>query len=164
MARLRLAVPVFSIFYTLTLSAATRIEDPKTFVSDVYRQLIASQSGHDYTPPDDIYSARLAKLFRDDKRKAKGGVGCLEILFWVNGQDYVISDLTVTSAEQGPDRKTVTAKFMNIDRREEIHFDFLRNGRHDKGRRRAGILRAARHPGLKARDELNIAEVKIRLQ
>ena len=105
MARLRSAVAVFSIFYTLTLSAATRIDDPKTFVSDVYRQLIASQSGHDYTPPDDIYSARLAKLFRDDRRKAKGEI------------------------DQGPDRKTVTAKFMNIDRREEIHFDFLRNGR-----------------------------------
>ena len=105
MARLRLAVAVFSVFYTLTLFAATRIDDPKTFVSEVYRQLIASQSGHDYTPPDDIYSARLAKLFRDDRRKAKGEI------------------------DQGPDRKTVTAKFMNIDRREEIHFDFLRNGR-----------------------------------
>ena len=66
-----------------------------------------------------IYSGRLAKLFRDDRRKAKGEVGCLEILFWVNGQDYAISDLTVTSADQGPDRKTVTAKFMNIDRTEE---------------------------------------------
>jgi hypothetical protein len=129
MARLRLAVALFSIFCTLTLSAATRIDDPKAFVSDVYRRLIVSQSGHDYTPPDDIYSARLAKLFRDDRRRAKGEVGCLEILFWVNGQDYVISDLTVTSADQGPDQKTVTAKFMNIDRREEIHFDFIRNGR-----------------------------------
>jgi hypothetical protein len=127
MARLRLAVAVFSIC-TLTLSAATRIDDPKTFVSDVYRQLISGQTGHEYTPPDDIYSARLAKLFRDDRRKAKGEVGCLEILFWVNGQDYAISDLSVTSADQGPDRKTVTAKFMNIDRREEIRFDFLRNG------------------------------------
>lgn len=129
MARLRLAVAAFSIFCTLTLSAATRIDDPKAFVSDVYRRLIASQSGHNYSPPDDIYSARLAKLFRDDRRKAKGEVGCLEILFWVNGQDYVISDLTVTSADQGPDRKTVIAKFMNIDRREEIRFDFLRNDR-----------------------------------
>lgn len=128
MARLRSAAVVFSIFCTLTLSAASRIDDPKTFVSDVYRRLIASQSGHDYTPPDDIYSARLAKLFRDDRRKAKGEVGCLEILFWVNGQDYAISDLTITSADRGPDRKTVTAKFMNIDRREEICFDFLRNG------------------------------------
>jgi hypothetical protein len=129
MTRVRLAVAAIFIFYTLTLSAGTRIDDPKTFVSDVYRQLSASPSGRDYTPPDDIYSARLAKLFRDDRRKAKGEVGCLEILFWVNGQDYVISDLTVTSADQGPDRKTVTAKFMNIDRREEIHFDFIRNGR-----------------------------------
>ena len=129
MAPLRLAVAVFSVFCALKLSAATRIDDPKTFVSDVYRHLIASQSGHDYDPPDDIYSARLAKLFRDDRRKAKGEVGCLEILFWVNGQDYAISDLTVTSADQGPDRKVVTAKFMNIDRREEIRFDFLRNGR-----------------------------------
>ena len=128
MAKLRVTAAACSIFCTLALSAATRINDPKTFVSDVYRQLIASQSGHEYTPPDDIYSARLAKLFRDDRRKAKGEVGCLEILFWVNGQDYAISDLTVTSADHGPDRKTVTAKFMNIDRREEIRFDFLRNG------------------------------------
>jgi hypothetical protein len=129
MTRLRSAVAVFWMLYTATLSAGTRIDDPKTFVSGVYRQLMASQSGHDYAPPDDIYSARLAKLFRDDRRKAKGEVGCLEILFWVNGQDYAISDLTVTSADQGPDRKAVTATFMNIDRREEIHFDFLRNGR-----------------------------------
>jgi hypothetical protein len=130
MARLRSALAVFSISCTLTLSAATRIDDPKTFVTEVYRRLIATQlDKSSYTPPDDIYSARLAKLFRDDRRKAKGEVGCLEIFFWVNGQDWAISDLTVTTADQGPDRKTVTAKFMNIDRREEIQFDFLRNGR-----------------------------------
>jgi hypothetical protein len=130
MARLRSALAVFSISCALTLSAATRIDDPKTFVTDVYRRLIATQSDKSsYTPPDDIYSARLAKLFRDDRRKGKGGVGCLEFFFWVNGQDWAISDLTITSADPGPDRKTVTAKFMNIDRREEITFDFLRNGR-----------------------------------
>ena len=37
------------------------------------------------------------------------------------------TDLTVTSADEGPDRKTLTAKFMDIDKREEIRFDFLRN-------------------------------------
>jgi hypothetical protein len=130
MARLRSALALLSIACTLPLSAATRIDDPKTFVTDVYRRLTATRPGNSsYEPPDDIYSARLAKLFRDDKRKAKGGVGCLDFFFWVNGQDYVIKDLTVTSADQGPDRKTVTAKFMNIDRAEEIRFDFLRDGR-----------------------------------
>lgn len=130
MARLRSAVAVSSLSCALTLSAATRIDDPKTFVTDVYPRLIASRSAKsDYTPPEDIYSARLAKLFRDDRRKAKGEVGCLDFLFWVNGQDFRITNLTVTSADQGPDRKTVTAKFDNIDRPEEIRFDFLRNGR-----------------------------------
>src|SRR5215469_2426266 len=124
------ALAIFSISFTLTLSAATRNDDPKTFVTDVYRRLIATRVGDSsYSPPDDIYTPRLAKLFRDDRRKAKGGVGCLEILFWVNGQDYAIKDLNVTSADQGPDRKTVTARFMNIDRIEEIRFDFLRDGR-----------------------------------
>jgi hypothetical protein len=79
-------------------------------------------------PPDDIYSPRLAKLSAPTgaKRRARSAAWRF---FWVNGQDYVISDLTVKSADEGSDRKTVTAKFMNIDRREEIHFDFLRNGR-----------------------------------
>ena len=130
MPPLRPALAVLSISFTLTLSAATRIDDPKAFVTDVYRRLVAAQSDKSsYSPPDDIYTPRLAKLFRDDRRKGKGGVGCLEILFWVNGQDYLIRDLTVTSADQGPDRKTVTARFMNIDRIEEIRFDFLRDGR-----------------------------------
>src|SRR5215831_3558275 len=57
MARLRSALAVFSISCTLTLSAATHIDDPKTFVTDVYRRLIASSS---YTPPDDIYSGSVA--------------------------------------------------------------------------------------------------------
>lgn len=124
------ALAAFAISSTLTLSAATRIDDPKAFVSDVYRRLIETRSGDSsYSPPDDIYTPRLAKLFRDDKRKAKGEVGCLEILFWVNGQDYVIKDLSVTSADQGPDRKTVTAKFGNLDRNEDIRFDFVREGK-----------------------------------
>ena len=102
MARLRAALAVFSISSTLMLSAATRIDDPKAFVADVYRRLIATRAGDSsYSPPDDIYSERLAKLFREDRRKAKGEVGCLDFLFWVNGQDYVIRDLTITSADQG---------------------------------------------------------------
>jgi hypothetical protein len=130
MARLlRSALAISALSCTLTLSAATRIDDPKAFVSDVYRHLIDTRLGDSsYAPPDDIYTPRLVKLFREDKRKSKGEVGCLEILFWVNGQDYVIKDLTITSADEGPNRKTVTAKFANLDRTENIRFDFVRVG------------------------------------
>lgn len=113
-------------------AAATRIDDPKAFVTEVYRRLSAPRvpagSAAEYLPPEDIYSVRLQKAFRDEKRKSKGEVGCLEIFFWVNGQDYSIKDVNVTSTDQGPDRKVVTARFTNFDRAQELRFDFVRNG------------------------------------
>ncbi|HLK17702.1 MAG TPA: hypothetical protein VKT81_02065, partial [Bryobacteraceae bacterium] len=63
----------------------------------------------------------------DDRRKAGGEVGCLEINFWVNAQDFKISHLVITTVDEGPDRQTVIAKFHNITRDEEIHFDFRKN-------------------------------------
>jgi hypothetical protein len=55
---------------TSALSAATRIDEPKTFVTEVYRHYMSSTS---YSAPEDIYTARLARLFREDKKKSKRG-------------------------------------------------------------------------------------------
>lgn len=124
----RSAVAALALSSVVALPAATRIDDPKTFVTEVYRRLIETQSkGHSYDEPDDIYTARLAKLIRDDRKKAKGEVGCLDFDFWVNGQDWELSNLAVTSTDDGPDRKTVIAKFRNLGNPEEIHFDFRRS-------------------------------------
>jgi hypothetical protein len=112
----------------LVLPAASRIDDPKSFVTGVYQRLIAASNDHPYAPPEDIYyTARLRKLFHDDKRKAKGEVGCVDFDFWANAQDWTITNLTITSADQGQDRQTVIAKFVNLGEPEEIHFDFRRN-------------------------------------
>lgn len=128
MRKVSVALAAFSFSGAFLLSAATRIDDPKSFVSEVYRRLIASQSTHSsYTPPEDIYTPRLEKLIREDKRKAKGEVGCLDFDFWINAQDWTITHLTITTADDGPDRKTVIAKFRNIGEPQEIHFDFQRN-------------------------------------
>jgi len=125
--RLYAALAVFGLASVLMLDAATRIDDPKAFVSDVYRRYVAAQARHtDYSAPEDIYTARLAKLIRDDRRKAGGEVGCLDFDFWVNGQDYKITELDVTSADEGQDRKTVIAKFRNLGDAQEIHLEFQR--------------------------------------
>ena|SRR5271154_3915133 len=122
------ALATLALSTVVALSAATRIDDPKTFVTEVYRRLVATQSKNSsYSPPDGIYTARLAKLIREDQKKAKGEVGCLDFVFWINGQDWEISSVTVTSTDDGPDRKTVIAKFHNTGEPQEIHFDFLRN-------------------------------------
>jgi len=129
MRRIPAAVAALVLSGVVLLPAATRIDDPKTFVSGVYQHFIAAQSNHsDYSAPEDIYTPRLGKLIRDDRRKAHGEVGCLEIDFWVNGQDWELSRLTVTSSDEGPDRKIVIAKFVNLGDAEEIHFDFRRVG------------------------------------
>ena len=131
MRRVSSALAVFFFSGVPLLPAATRIDDPKTFVTEVYRRLVAAQSTHSsYTPPNDVYTPRLDKLLRDDKRKAKGEVGCLDFVFWVNAQDWTITHLTITSADEGQERKTVVTKFLNAGEPQEIRFDF----RHNAGR------------------------------
>jgi len=122
------AVAVFSFSSVLTLSAATRIDDPKAFVTEVFRRLVASEStNYSYNPPEDIYTARLEKLIRDDKKKSKGEVGCVDFVFWINAQDWKITNVVITSVDQGQDKKTVIAKFRNSGEPQEMHFDFQRN-------------------------------------
>ena len=117
------ALPLLRVF---PLFAATRIDDPKTFVSEVYRRFMAPSARSPYTPPDDIYTPRLEKLLRDDKRKAKGEAGCLDFVFWLNAQDWKITNLTITTADNGQDRQTVITKFRNSGEPQEMHFDFRR--------------------------------------
>lgn len=103
--------------------SATRIDDPVQFVTGVYSRLMADGS---YIPPEDIYTTRLSELFRQDKKRAKGEVGCLDFDFWVNGQDWMITNLKVTKEIPGPDRQIVSARFLNLKTPEEIHFEFQR--------------------------------------
>ena len=123
-----IAVTLYYLSSSFLVSSATRIEDPQSFVAEVYRGFIAEQSAHSelYTPPDGIYTARLAKLLHDDELSAKGEVGCLDFVFWVNGQDWTITNLTLTSADQSAERRTVIARFRNFGKAQEIRFDFRR--------------------------------------
>lgn len=113
------------------LPASTRIDDPVSFAAGVYRHFIQTENKDSvYKPPEDIYTPRLSKLFRDDEKRAKGEVGCLDFDFWVNAQDWNITELSVTKGASSVDQETVIARFANIGKRQEIHFDFRRvNGR-----------------------------------
>jgi hypothetical protein len=120
------ALAALSLLSVLSLSAATRIDDPKTFVTEVYRRFMTQSPRSPYTPPDDIYTPSLQKLLSNDKRRAKGEVGCLDFVFWLNAQDWKISNLTITSSDDGQDRQTVITKFRNSGEPQEMHFDFRR--------------------------------------
>jgi hypothetical protein len=108
-------------------AATPPITNPVNFVTEVYQHFVKAQTDHyDYSAPEDIYTVRLKKLIQDDVKRAKGEVGCLDFDFWVNGQDWTITKLSVTSGPAGKDQWTVVAKFRNLGDPEEIHFDFRR--------------------------------------
>ena len=109
---------------TAVLAAATRIDDPVAFVRGVYAHYAAAQ---DYNAPKDIYTPRLTKLIEDDRKRAPAGEdGCLDFDFWVNGQDWKLTNIEVAEAESAQDRKVVVAKFANTGKPQEIHFEFRR--------------------------------------
>ena len=115
-----------SLISVLPLSAATRIDDPKTFVAEVYRRYMAESARSPYTPPGDIYTPRLQKLLSEDRRKSKGEVGCVDFVFWLNAQDWKITNLAITTSDEAPDRQTVITKFRNSGEPQEMRFDFRR--------------------------------------
>jgi hypothetical protein len=103
--------------------AGTRIDDPVAFVTQVYARL---KKNHDYKPPDDIYSARLAGLIAADRREV-GAVppnfGRLDFSFWVDAQDTDdampgVVKVTGLDAPHAPDRKVVDVTFTNYSPQE----------------------------------------------
>jgi hypothetical protein len=126
-----LVLLIAALFPITTSSAATPpITDPQAFVTEIYRLLVANENyvpGRAlYSPPEDIYTPRLAALFADYRRRTRGYVGCWDIVFWVNGQDWLLKNVRVSSHEITgfPDRKEVIATFLNSGTPEELHFDF----------------------------------------
>lgn len=103
------------------------VADPRAFVVNTYA---AYARNSDATPAEQrsAYSARLAGLFADYDRAWSGGdeVGSLDFDWWVNAQDWEISNVRVTQGENGPARRTVTAQWRNIDRTESSRFLFVR--------------------------------------
>ncbi|HML17507.1 MAG TPA: hypothetical protein VK419_10795 [Bryobacteraceae bacterium] len=124
----RATVALFGLAVSLTAAPGSQIDDPEAFVRDVYRRFAAS--GRQYTPPDDIYTPRLKALFVRDEQWAKGEVGCLDFIFWVNGQDYELKNVRVSVRQVAghPDRRIVIAKFLNSGEPQEINFDFQSTG------------------------------------
>ncbi|MEA3046503.1 MAG: hypothetical protein QOJ53_835 [Sphingomonadales bacterium] len=108
---------------------ARGVEDPRAFVAATYAAYRASNNA---TPNVDFaYSPRLAALFRDyAAAQSPDEVGSIDFDWWVNGQDWEISEPALTQADQGPDRRLITARFTNLGTAETIRFGFVReNGR-----------------------------------
>lgn len=103
------------------------VADPRDFVARTYA---AYRNAADATPPEPFYaySARLAALFAAYDRDLGGGdlVGALDFDWWVNAQEWALSDIRGTQTDPGPGRRIVVAGWKNGDRTDSSRFHFLR--------------------------------------
>lgn len=128
MGRLFLMLAALAAF-----AAAPRgVEDPRAFVAGVFENYRA----HPDSPPPDAafaYSRRLGALFADYdrwQRRHDDLVGALDFDWWVNAQDWSLSNLSFTQSDPAPDRRVIEAHWTNIDRADSTRFFFIReNGR-----------------------------------
>ncbi len=89
---------------------ARGVAEPVAFVRSAYARYAADQ---DVPVPREAYSARLAALIEADEGEANGEVGRLGFDPWINGQDWTLSNIEVSSEPNGETRHTVVARFRN---------------------------------------------------
>ena len=112
------------------LAHARGVEDPRAFVAQRYA---AYGPDTQAVPPDPVwaYSPRLVSLFAAYDRwqhRHHDEVGSIDFDWWINAQDWQLSHISVTAADTGPDARTVTAHWRNIDREDSTRFLFVRIG------------------------------------
>lgn len=113
--------------FPLSAHAATKISDPAKFVADVYAHYTKV---HDYAPPTDIYTPRLAALFALDTKEAGGEVGRIDFDPWTNSQDPDVSGVHVRAIPvfNVPSREIVEATFKQGGHPNTIDFYFEKIG------------------------------------
>jgi hypothetical protein len=108
--------------------AVRGVENPRAFIADEYAAIARDPDA----PRDPVfaYSDRLRGLFAayEAWTAEHGPLGALDFDWWTNSQDWVLSGLRVTEANDGPDRRIVSANFNNGDRPDQIRFLFVRQG------------------------------------
>lgn len=102
-------------------AAQSLTDEPEVYVASVYDRLAKDQ---DFEAPDALYTPRLRAAWKDMETDAGGEVGRVDFFYWTNSQDWALSDVSLSGdpVDQNADRRIVTARFRNMDRREVIVF------------------------------------------
>lgn len=101
------------------------VRDPLGFVRAVYAGYAGNSAAAPPAYPTGAYSPRLAQAF-----EAAGADGAaLDFNYWVNGQDWELSDVNVAEAPPpAPERRIILARFRNMGNPVVNRFEFIRAG------------------------------------
>lgn len=108
----------------LPASFAQTVSDPEAFIRDSYRIMEADGEPPQWGAP--FYTDRMIALFAENEQVMMNndGIGRLDFGFWVEGQDWDISDISVTTrpVTGTGDRRVVVAQFRNFGEEQTLFF------------------------------------------
>ena len=104
------------------------VEDPRALVAETY-EAYRRNPDRPVPSPSFAYSDRLRALFDAYDAWQAGHqdlVGSLNFDWWMNAQDWAPVEPSLTEDQDGPDRRTVTARFSNYGTPVVNRFRFIR--------------------------------------
>ncbi|MFA5948950.1 MAG: DUF3828 domain-containing protein [Hyphomicrobium sp.] len=117
-----------AFMFALVIFAGTAFAEttgrPQDVITSLYEAYKSLPNGPDHKG---IYSAKLQTLLdQDEKATPKGEVGRLDWDVFVDGNDWVIADLSIATLSEDAERGRVQARFKNHGEPREIVFDLVR--------------------------------------
>lgn len=114
-----------ALFLAMVLPAAA-FDDPKAAVEAFYApylltdfdQFIAASEQQ-----DTYLSEGLSALFEADRAEAEaagGGIGRIDFDLYINGQDFMITELAIGDAEVSGEMATVPVSFLNFETQNDL--------------------------------------------
>jgi hypothetical protein len=101
-------------------------DDPKALLEALY----AGYQPPNEFPPDQeqLRSERLNGLYEQDAIEAEGEIGRIDFDPFVNGQDYMLTDLVIAEPYYAGGKALVKVTFKNMDTPQELGFLLVNEG------------------------------------
>lgn len=104
------------------------VTDPRAYVAETYAAYRRAADEPGLGPETDYaHSDRLRDLFEAHDAAQDGErADPLDFDWWVNGQDWELGEVALAEEQDGPDRRTIVARFTNFGRATTSRFQFVR--------------------------------------
>lgn len=109
------------------MAAAARADGPVDVITKIYDGYQTAESALDVPAPQRVYSRRLQGLLDKDRQATpEGEVGRLDWDVFVDGNDWKLTELSISPVEESAGRATVRATFKNFGEARELMFTLVK--------------------------------------
>jgi hypothetical protein len=127
---MRLLVAALALLASITAAGAVDFSSPRAVVEALYAPYFQPTDGFDYSLLDDdpYISTRLKALYLKDQEEAAGDIGRIDFDPYINGQDFQVSDLSVSDPVYAGGKALVHATFKNFESAQDMGYLLVNEG------------------------------------